>query len=265
MTDRREEEGVTEQFEELFGSDAFLDDLSRGVDPSSGADPLADLMLSLHREVNAPMPEAPSVDDLLPPVVSLEERRRRRVSPFASGLVGAAAATMLIAGTGGAVYNASPDSPLWGAKVTVFGEHAAVVDLASALNEVDKRHAQGDVQGAMEVLEQARVLADAVNAKDRDSTQRAIQELEARIVEVPTTITESVPTTSTAVETTVATTVSGEPVTPVAPIVLTEVETVTVTVVQPTTVTATMIPTPVPTATPTPVDPTLTPTVTPTP
>ncbi|MEJ5997531.1 hypothetical protein [Corynebacterium sp. H130] len=241
MTDRREGKGGFEQFDELFATDAFLDDLSRGVDPSNGADPLAELMLSLHHEVNAPIPAPPSVDELLPEVASLDERRERRrrgISPFMSGLVGAAAATLLIAGTGGAVYNANPESPLWGAKVAMFGEHAAVVDLASALDEVDKRHAQGDVEGAMQVLERARVLADAVNAKDRESTQRAIEELEARIVEVPTTVTQSVSTTATSVETSVATTTSREPAEPQTPIILTEVETVTVTVVKPTTVVA---------------------------
>lgn len=258
MTDRREEKGAAEQFDELFGTDAFLDELSRGVDPSGGKDPLAELMLVLHHEVNAPIPAAPLLDELLPEqtpaVVSLDERRRRRhVSPWMSGLVGAAAATLLIAGTGGAVYNAQPESPLWGAKVSMFGEHAAVVDLASALDEVDKRHTEGDVTGAMQVLEQARVLADAVNAKDRESTQRAIQELEARIVEVPTTVTESVPTTATSVETSVetsvSTTVSREPAEAQPPIVLTQVETVTVTVTQPTTVSVS--PTPTAGATPT--------------
>ncbi|MEJ5927924.1 hypothetical protein WG915_04735 [Corynebacterium sp. H128] len=238
MTDRRDEKGTTEQFHELFGTDAFLDDLSRGVDPSDGADPLAAMMLELHREVNAPIPNAPSLDELLPAapaVASLDKQRRRRVSPWMASLVGAAAATVLLAGTGGAIYNADPSSPLWGAKTAVFGGHAAVVDLASALDEVDKRHAEGDVEGAMRVLEQARILADAVNSQDRQSTQRAINELEARIVEVETTVTQSVPTTATsvAVETSVATTTEKEPVIQLPPVIVTEVETVTVTVVQP--------------------------------
>lgn len=266
MTDRRDEKGAAEQFEELFGTDAFLDDLSRGVDPTGGTDPLAELMLTLHHEVTAPMPPAPSLDDLLPEenpaVASLDAHRRHRVSPWMSGLVGAAAATMLIAGTGGAVYNASPGSPLWGTKTAVFGEHAAVVDLASALEEVDKRHSEGDVTGAMEVLEQARVLADAVNAQDRESTQRAIQALEARIVEVPTTVTESVSTTT--VETSVSTsteTTTKEPTVPASPIFITETETVTVTVVPPV-ATGTPTPTPEPTH---PTDGVTSPSATPTP
>lgn len=258
MTDRREGNGVTEQFDELFGTDAYLDDIARGIDPSRGKDPLAALMLELHREVNAPIPAAPNLDELLPQVeqtpavVSLAERRqRRRVSPLMSGLVGAAAATMMLAGAGGAIYNAQPHSPLWNAKVSMFGEHAAVIDLASALDEVDKRHTEGDVQGAMQVLEKARLLADAVNSKDRESTQKAIQELEARIVEVPTTVTQAVPTTATAtsVQTSVSTTTSHEPADTQAPIVITDTQTVTVTVVQSTTVTEK----PVTTATPTPV------------
>lgn len=255
MTDRRDEKGATEQFQELFGTDAFLDDISRGIDPTGGKDPLAALFLELHHEVNAPIPAAPNLDDLLPAapteVISLDQHRRRRVSPWMSGLVGAAAATMLIAGTGGAVYNANPHSPLWGVKTNVFGEHAAVVDLASALDEVDKRHAEGDVDGAMEVLDQARVLAEAMNARDRESTHRAIQELEARIVEVPTTVTRSTSTTSVTTETAPATTVTVEP-TVLPPIVITEVETVTVTVTPTPEVTPeeTATPTPTPEATP---------------
>lgn len=265
MTDRGEKKGASEQFDELFGTDAFLDELSRGVDPSGGADPLAELMLSLHHQVNAPIPAAPDLDDLLPeeasPVVSLDERRRRRsVSPWMSGLVGAAAATMLIAGAGGAVYNAQPDSPLWEAKTSMFGEHAAVVDLASALEEVDKRHAEGDVEGAMQVLEQARILANAVNSQDRASTQRAIQELEARIIEVPTTVTQAVPTTATSVETSVSITTSREPAEVLPPIVITETQTVTETVVRSTTISVSVTPSvvsPTPTAS-TSVEPTAT-------
>ncbi|AKK02371.1 hypothetical protein [Corynebacterium epidermidicanis] len=214
MTDRRDRNGTSGQFDELFGADAFLDDLSRGVDPTGGKDPLAQLMLELHQQVNAPMPPAPSLDDLLPaeatapttaPADDLAARRakkRRLVNPWVSGLVGAAAATLVIAGGGGAIYNANPSSPLWGAKIAMFGEHAAVVDLASALQEVDQRHADGDIEGAMQLLDRARALADAVNARDRASTQRAIAELEARTVQVPTTITETAaPSTTTSIVT----------------------------------------------------------------
>lgn len=256
MTDRRDQEGATEQFHELFGADAFLDDLSRGVDASQGKDPLAELFLELHREVNAPMPPVPNVDDLLPaeaaPVADdlagRRAKKRRGVSPWMSGLVGAAAATLLIAGGGGAIYNAGPDSPLWNAKISLFGEHAAVVDLASALQEVDQRHSSGDVDGAMQLLDRARALADAVNARDRESTQRAIAELEARTVASPATVTESAApqtsvstaTVTTSAEASTATTsIPAEPVT----------TTVTETKVSTTRVTVTMVPEPSPTPT----------------
>ncbi|MDU0478758.1 hypothetical protein QVA66_05850 [Staphylococcus chromogenes] len=242
MTDRRDGNDSNKQFNELFGADAFLDDLARGVDPSEGKDPLAQLILELHHEVNAPIPPAPSIDELMPAEVdelaSRRARKRRGVSPLMSGLVGAAAATLVIAGGGGAIYNAGPDSPLWNAKTALFGEHAAVVDLASALQEVDQRHAQGDVEGALQLLDRARALADAVNARDRASTQRAIAELEARTVQVPTTVVESAaPHTTTS---TVTPEKTSEPTTS-APsprdsvtrtVVQTEVSTVTVTVIK---------------------------------
>ncbi|MCK7637589.1 hypothetical protein [Corynebacterium pygosceleis] len=194
MSDRRPEDaGVSGgQDDNLFRTDAFLDDLANGVDPSRGDDGLAGLLLGLKADVDAPMPPAPSltgpglsvtapattqftpvsapVVEEIPAagrggqVVGLADRRRL-VPGFVHGMIGAAAATLVIAGGGTAVYNAGPDSALWGAHTAMFGEHASVVELASTLEEADNRNANGDVAGALELLEQAKLMAKELNAR----------------------------------------------------------------------------------------------------
>ncbi|PRQ11563.1 hypothetical protein C1Y63_05110 [Corynebacterium sp. 13CS0277] len=93
-------------------------------------------------------------------VIDLAARRRRRGSNFMSGLVGAAAATLLIAGSGVAIHNATPGSPLWGANTAIFGDHAAVVELATTLDEAGSRTDSGDIEGALALLDKAKALAN---------------------------------------------------------------------------------------------------------
>lgn len=252
-----------EQLKKLFDDDAFLTELSRGVDPSDGGDALAGLLLDLNREVNAPMPAAPDLATLLPElggatpgttefarpttdftVVDLRERgshrraRRsgaRRISPFVHGLVGAAAATLVIAGGGTAVYNAGPDSPLYGMSQQIFGADSdpSVVELASTLEEVDSRTANGDVDGARELLEQARAILSDMNQRQNQTPRTA----------APVTTTETATTTAT---TTAERSAERETPTP---------ETVTETRTQVQTVTTTVVQVPAP-APSTPVEPT---------
>lgn len=249
-----------EQLKMLLDDDAFLTDLSRGVDPSRGSDPLAGLLLELGREASAPMPAAPDLATLLPElggpdsgttefagapggvgaadsaeqredatVVPLRSRKRSRhragasggsrVSPFVHGLLGAAAATLVIAGGGTAVYNAGPDSPLYGVNRQIFGgtEGPSVVELASTLEEVDSRTANGDVEGARELLEQARAMLNDMNQRQNQQPRTP----------APKPTTETVTATTTEES-------SPEQVTPTPETVTethTEVQTVTSTVV----------------------------------
>ena len=176
----------------VLADDAFLDELARGVDPSDGADELAGLLLGLKAEVEAPMPPAPLVTDApttaMPPlrnvvpafeqefeekeyedaeVIDLSARRPKRSfrQAFMHGIIGAAAATLAIAGSGIAIYNAGPGSPLWGAHVALFSDHAAVVELASTLEQADDSRSRGDVEGALELLDQARSMAADIQSK----------------------------------------------------------------------------------------------------
>lgn len=176
----------------VLADDAFLDELARGVDPSDGADELAGLLLGLKAEVEAPMPPAPLVTDApttaMPPlrnvvpaseqefeeeeyedaeVIDLSAHRPKRSfrQAFMHGIIGAAAATLAIAGSGIAIYNAGPGSPLWGAHVALFSDHAAVVELASTLEQADDSRSRGDVEGALELLDQARSMAADIQSK----------------------------------------------------------------------------------------------------
>lgn len=140
--------------------DEFLTALSRGIDPSNGSDPLAAALLDLRADVEAPMPAAPLLEDTERGVVSLDSRRaarsRRQTNPWVAGLVGAAAATVVVAGTGAALFNAEPGSPLWGPSQALFGERADIVELASALDEIEVKAENGDVDGARNLIEQLR-------------------------------------------------------------------------------------------------------------
>ena len=102
------QQGVAEQLQPLVDDDAFLTTLSEGTDPSDGGDELAGLLLELRGDVEKQMPPAPLIEgaEEEPEVISLGAARRRRSKPFMHGLIGAAAATLLIAGTGAVVVNA---------------------------------------------------------------------------------------------------------------------------------------------------------------
>lgn len=122
----------------------------------------------------------------------------RRSHPFLHGLVGAAAATLVIAGGGTAIYNADADSPLYGLSTTLFGktDNARVVELASTLEEVDSRTASGDVEGARELLEQARTMLAEMDERQRNAAPRSIN------APAPVPVTETATTTATVTETT---------------------------------------------------------------
>lgn len=162
--------------------DDFFTALSKGQDPSRGDDELAGLLLGLRADAHSqPLPKTPELDAYLgvsdeaeaiaaedAGVVSLEERRRlHRPSPKAwmSGLVGAAAASAFILGGGAMLYNASPESPLYGLSSQVFrqrttdnGDQATLVELAGTLDEMNNRAQAGDMAGARLLIDQARDL-----------------------------------------------------------------------------------------------------------
>lgn len=180
MTKRRQKDAsvgdITTQLKPLMDDDAFLTDLSRGIDPSDGSDELAALFLGLRDDVEEQMPPAPLIEgaEEEPVVISLAARRARRGRPFLSGIIGAAAATLVIAGSGSMLYNATPGSPLWGVSSSLFSDRAAVVELAGTLEEMDSRAAEGDMDGTRALLEEARRMLN--NLQDANAETQTPQQ-----------------------------------------------------------------------------------------
>jgi len=192
-------ESMAEQLQPLIDDDAFLTELSLGNDPSDGADELAALFLELREDVERQMPAAPKVEgaDLEPEVISLSSarKRRRRNRPLMSGLIGAAAATVLIAGSGAAIYNAGPGSPLYGMNQSLFSSSDdAFVELASTLEEMDAAAASGDLAGTRALLEEARNLAARAQGDRRAAESEASEASRASRANKAntTTVTETV-------------------------------------------------------------------------
>ena len=125
--------GSTEPgMDEFASSDAFIDALSRGDDPSGGADPLAAALLELKADIDRPLPPAPQLDagqSLAGKVASLEAargaKRKRQLSPWLAGVMGAAAATAIFVGTGTTPFDQGAQ------------DDSTVVELATTLDELE--------------------------------------------------------------------------------------------------------------------------------
>ncbi|OFP36212.1 hypothetical protein [Corynebacterium sp. HMSC071B10] len=195
-----EADNVTEEFAAVANEDAFLDALAAGVDPSDGNDPLAAMLLELKADIDRPMPAPPRVEAAREAAGDTEEaedttvvplrrklfgrrsagarRGRTQPSPWVAGLVGAAAATAVVTGSGAALYNATPGSPLWGPATAVFGDRTAAVELASTLDELQAANDSGDRDAASALFDQARKLLASMEP-------RANQSREGRDAEAP--------------------------------------------------------------------------------
>jgi len=248
MTNRSDghDDELVRALDELFADDVFLTELSRGVDVSDGEDPLADLFLALRDEVESDIPPAPALADLgiddsdeyfdddyddqltatdvfvaiddddADNVIDLDSRRRWGLGRIASGLIGAAAATLVLAGAGGAVISAQEGSPFYGLHQKLFGERAgadkaAVIELASKLEEVTNRTNKGDVKGAQQSLQEAQKIVDKLhNGQDKAEAQQKVDNTKTTVTTVTVTP-PAAPSPAPAQTTTVTVTVEAVP------------------------------------------------------
>lgn len=197
--------GSTEPgMDEFASSDAFIEALSRGDDPSGGADPLAAALLELKADIDRPLPPAPQLDagqSLAGNVASLEAardaKRKRQLSPWLAGLMGAAAATAIFVGTGTTPFDqGAQDDP-------------TVVELAATLDELEVASQRGDEAATRDLLEQARGLVASM--KDRGNRAVNGDESEAATAETTVTTVTTVTTTVTSTVTTASSQAPDEP------------------------------------------------------
>ncbi len=183
---------ITGHLAPLVETDEYLDALAAGSVPGDGEGPrddLAEALLELRAEVHAPLPPAPVIEGAAeeadPQVISLPAARsgRGRANPWLAGLVGAAAATLVVAGSGVAIHAAGPGSPLYGVRGALYGTgETQVVELAGTLEEAESRAADGDMAGMRELVNQALRQLDAPAPRERGGSAPATR-----------TVTESAP------------------------------------------------------------------------
>lgn len=174
-----------DHFEEFAQSDAFIEALMLGDDPSAGNDPLAAALLELKADVDRPMPPAPQLyaEDAHPSgnVASLDEKRtekaKRRVSPWLSGLIGAAAATVVCVGTGAVLFDSG-----------AADDDTTVVELATTLDELEVASKSGDEESARVLLEQARGLVDTIKERERRTARGGAAATVTKTVTEATTV-----------------------------------------------------------------------------
>lgn len=174
-----------DHMEEFAQSDAFIDALLLGDDPSAGTDPLAAALLELKADVDRPMPPAPQlyVENAHPSgnVASLEEKRaekaKRRVSPWLSGLIGAAAATVVCVGTGVVLFDSG-----------AADDDTTVVELATTLDELEVASENGDEESARVLLEQARGLVATIKEREHRTARGGAAATVTKTVTEATTV-----------------------------------------------------------------------------
>lgn len=182
-------DGLADQLQPLVDDDAFLTELSKGTNPSDGQDDLAELLLELKGDVDKQMPPAPLVvgADAEPEVIDLgQASKRRRGGPFVHGLIGAAAATLVIAGAGGAMLHAGTFDK--------GDDKTRNVELAGTLEEMESRAAEGDIEGARELMKDARAKLDEAEGKEEKTiaaNHEADQKRSAHPKPAPHTVTET--------------------------------------------------------------------------
>ncbi|MDR7328588.1 hypothetical protein [Corynebacterium guangdongense] len=206
MTERnaRPDNDVTRQLAPLVDDDAFITDLSRGIDPTDGEDDLAALLLELRDDVHANVPPTPVVegaDDSEATVIPMRTGRAPR--PWLHGLIGAAAATVVIAGAGAVLLPPLNDD-----------SDPTVVELASTLDELEHRAAEGDMDATRNLVSEARGLVRQLGSQNvAPVPENAAAPATETVTVTETTTASSAPAASEAPTATTVVSTSAAPVT----------------------------------------------------
>lgn len=181
---------VTRQLAPLVEDDAYITGLSKGTAPEG--DELAQVLLALRDDVETQMPPAPKVEgaDEDAAVIPMAGRRRRS-RPWVHGLIGAAAATVLIAGVGVTYLGVSADDS--------DPSDPTVVELAGTLDEIEHHAADGDMESTRALVEEARrLVANMENRRPAESspgtvTERSVARSTVTLTESPAPAEETEP------------------------------------------------------------------------
>ncbi|TSD91961.1 hypothetical protein ELY17_05850 [Corynebacterium sp. SY003] len=187
---------------ELKSDEEYIACLSRGEVPASGhdgtIDPSATALLALRKEILTDVPPPPTLAQLgitdasgsvSEPLAGAKSRRYRGF--FSAALMGAAAATFVIAGGGLAIHSAQQDSALYGLRQVLFGDqesHEDVIQLASTLDQVRELNAAGDTEGVQRLLTQAQSIVDNLAPVDREQAKEVLEKTEQSITEQPSAV-----------------------------------------------------------------------------
>lgn len=172
--------------------DQLVTELARGIDPTGGADPAAGPLLALRDDVVAPAPQVDGVADLESGsnVAELAKRRAARAkggrgwrsTPIGAGLVGAAAALVVVAGVGGVGY------ALFSGEEE---EGPVAVQLAGTLEEMDSAATNGDLDLLHQLIRDARGLVGKLKNAEQDGAVAVDPRLETSTERVTETVTET--------------------------------------------------------------------------
>ena len=232
----------------LFETDRYLDDVAAGR--VAEGDQLGELLSAAAFQSGCRMPAAPVLADYgvgahasatqsamaqqnsADPYSTgqhdeLASRRadakphRKEPSGWLYALAGAAASAAVVAGGLTVVQSAQPGDPLWTAHERIFGseDEAQLVELASTLDQATELKKQGDMDGALRLLDHAQRIAASRTGRNANSAVTTVHSVTKTVTETETrkekpetvTVTKEKETKS------ATTTVTTKPTEPVAP------------------------------------------------
>ena len=226
----------------LFETDRYLDDVAAGRVVEG--DQLGELLSAAAFQAGCRMPAPPVLADYgvglqapatqsamaqqhsAEPFDELASRRadakphRKEPSGWLYALAGAAASAAVVAGGLTVIQSAQPGDALWTAHEKIFGseDEAQLVELASTLDQATELKKQGDMDGALRLLDHAQRIAATRTNRNTNGTVATVHSVTKTVTE--TEIQKEKPETVTVTkekEKKSATTAAPKPTEPVVP------------------------------------------------